>query len=477
MAKQIINIGASANDGNGDPLRNAFDKVNDNFNELYFSLGSSTNAVTLFDGSGNFDLVGKAHKISFLYGNESEILALDASTYHGVIGHAHNTGAVYYAHNGWNKLLTDTSGGDVLNYNDPLNKFAYGANITNNETNGYVLQTNGDDTYTWVAAGGGGGGSSTLLGLSDTPSSFGSAGQALVVNSGADGVEFATISGGSASNSFATISVSGQDDVVAASATDTLTLVAGSNVTITTDANNDEITINASGGSGGGGTDLNSLAGGTLDVAADSIGFIDADDSNASKKETVADLVEAIAGTNLTASNGVLNAAAGYTNSDVDTHLNQSSAGNNEVLSWNGSDYAWVAQSGGGGGSLSRATQGVAASSLADGATGNIEFNGLGKSYALYSVTVTADSWIRIYSDTASRTADASRPQGQDPAEGAGIIAEFVATGGGTTTFKITPAIYGYVDNSETEIPVAITNNSGGSASITTTLVGLVLES
>ena len=40
-----------------------------------------------------------------------------------------------------------------------------------------------------------------------------------------------------------------------------------------------------------------------------------------------------------------------YTDSDVDTHLNQSSASANQVLSWNGSDYAWVNQSGGGGGS------------------------------------------------------------------------------------------------------------------------------
>ena len=35
MAKQVINIGAAANDGTGDPLRTAFDKVNDNFTELY----------------------------------------------------------------------------------------------------------------------------------------------------------------------------------------------------------------------------------------------------------------------------------------------------------------------------------------------------------------------------------------------------------------------------------------------------------
>ena len=38
-----------------------------------------------------------------------------------------------------------------------------------------------------------------------------------------------------------------------------------------------------------------------------------------------------------------------YGNSDVDSHLNQGTASTGEVLSWNGSDYDWVAQSGGGG--------------------------------------------------------------------------------------------------------------------------------
>jgi hypothetical protein len=35
MAKQTINIGSNANDGTGDPLRTAFNKINDNFAELY----------------------------------------------------------------------------------------------------------------------------------------------------------------------------------------------------------------------------------------------------------------------------------------------------------------------------------------------------------------------------------------------------------------------------------------------------------
>jgi len=60
---------------------------------------------------------------------------------------------------------------------------------------------------------------------------------------------WATVAGGSSSDSFATIAVAGQSSVVADSATDTLTLVAGSNITITTDAATDTITIASSGSS------------------------------------------------------------------------------------------------------------------------------------------------------------------------------------------------------------------------------------
>ena len=38
MAKLNINIGSSANDKSGDPLRTAFGKINDNFTELYANL-------------------------------------------------------------------------------------------------------------------------------------------------------------------------------------------------------------------------------------------------------------------------------------------------------------------------------------------------------------------------------------------------------------------------------------------------------
>ena len=42
MAKQTIGIGSAANDGTGDPLRTAFDKINDNFSEIYTELGGTS---------------------------------------------------------------------------------------------------------------------------------------------------------------------------------------------------------------------------------------------------------------------------------------------------------------------------------------------------------------------------------------------------------------------------------------------------
>ena len=48
MAKQTVNLGSSANDGTGDPLRTAFDKINDNFDELYlYSTATTGNNITI----------------------------------------------------------------------------------------------------------------------------------------------------------------------------------------------------------------------------------------------------------------------------------------------------------------------------------------------------------------------------------------------------------------------------------------------
>ena len=58
--------------------------------------------------------------------------------------------------------------------------------------------------------------------------------------------------GGGGGNSFGTVTVSGQSDVIADQANDVLTLVAGSGMTITTNPGGDTITFTSSGGGGSG---------------------------------------------------------------------------------------------------------------------------------------------------------------------------------------------------------------------------------
>ena len=101
-------------------------------------------------------------------------------------------------------------------------------------------------------------------------------------------------------------------------------LTAGTGVSLSYDDAAGTLTINgqvgdiqgvtAGDGLSGGGTsgtvsvalDLNELTGAAVAVDADSIAIIDGSDSNASRKESIADLVSAIAGTGLTASSGQL---------------------------------------------------------------------------------------------------------------------------------------------------------------------------
>jgi len=46
MAKQVIGVGTTANDGTGDPIRDAFVKVNANFTELYTDDAGDVGSIT-----------------------------------------------------------------------------------------------------------------------------------------------------------------------------------------------------------------------------------------------------------------------------------------------------------------------------------------------------------------------------------------------------------------------------------------------
>ena len=102
--------------------------------------------------------------------------------------------------------------------------------------------------------------------------------------------------------------------------------------------------------------------------------------------------------------------------------------------------------------------------SLADNATENINITAH-KAYLLLYIETNRDAWVRVYTDDASRTADANRSEGSDPAAGSGVIAETR----GTDVIWLSPGVIGY--NADTPsatdtMYLAVTNRSGSTNSI-----------
>ena len=115
-------------------------------------------------------------------------------------------------------------------------------------------------------------------------------------------------------------------------------------------------------------------------------------------------------------------------------------------------------------------------SSLAPNAIGNITITGH-KSYLLMNVGLSTAGWFRLYTDSTSRTNDASRSVGLDPTPGSGVIAEVVTTGL-STSIKVSPFVPGgNMDSTpSTNMYVAIKNLSSTTQAITANLTILKLE-
>ena len=179
MTRQLINTGIIPNDGQGDSLRSAGGKMNNNFEELYTALGNGT---TLTVVNNNLITATGANKITFLYSTLAELP--DAGTYHGMFAHVHGENASYYAHAGaWVK---------IADANKSFGMFS-DVDLTATPTNGQALvYDSGSQTWkpgTISGGGGGGGGATAFLGLTDTPSTYsGLSGGFLQVNGTADGL-------------------------------------------------------------------------------------------------------------------------------------------------------------------------------------------------------------------------------------------------------------------------------------------------
>jgi len=222
-------------------------------------------------------------------------------------------------------------------------------------------------------------------------------------------------------------------------------------------------------------------------------------------------------GTRLTINSGVLEAdvqGGTYADADVDTHLNQSNPTSGHVLSWNGSDYAWVAQTtdtntttflgltdtpsaftagkwlkvNAGGTALEeadppssqglspRGTAAATTSTVAAGADATLDITNVAKSYGLLKIATSHPAWVVLYISQAARTADSTRSITTDPVPGAGVVAEVITTG--EQSQVISPMLCGYNDEATpvTTVYAKVRNETTSSNTITVTLTFIPLE-
>ena len=124
-----------------------------------------------------------------------------------------------------------------------------------------------------------------------------------------------------------------------------------------------------------------------------------------------------------------------------------------------------------------RFTTAASTGSIAAAATQDITIAGC-ETYALLKIATSHAAWVRLYTDTTSRTNDASRVYTTDPLPGAGVIAEAYSTTSGSNTFKMSPGVIGWNDDGtpSSNIYAKVTNNESGSADVTVTLTIVRME-
>jgi len=121
------------------------------------------------------------------------------------------------------------------------------------------------------------------------------------------------------------------------------------------------------------------------------------------------------------------------------------------------------------GGFVSRTTSNVTTSSLATNATEDITIT-LKPGYRLLKVETDVPARIRVYDSTDSRTADASRTIGTDPQGDHGVILDFVTTDADLSLW-LSPVVDGYTSDASDNVPLAITNLSSSTDTVTITFI------
>ena len=121
----------------------------------------------------------------------------------------------------------------------------------------------------------------------------------------------------------------------------------------------------------------------------------------------------------------------------------------------------------------SRTTSQQTVASLASNASADVSFT-TPKTYALLKIETSHAAWVTLYTDTTSRTNDASRSETTDPTPGSGVLAEVITTG--ATTQLITPGTICFNSTGSTTTYAKIVNKSAGTANVQVTLTYVKLE-
>ena len=382
MAKQIINIGASEQAGDGESLRSAFDKINDNFDELYIK------DTTDFDGEFS-SLAGTPTTLAGYGITDAATTAQGALAATAVQPQTSLSG--YGITDAYTKAEVDSEISTATiqsGSTQSIDIVAADSTVLVDSVNGTLNATTLTGALPAIDGSALTGVASAFSDLTGTPTTLAGYGitDAATLNNmaptgavdftGATSVDFtgATITG----TSFLT-SVPAQSF---ASLTGKPTTLAGYGIT-------DALELGTSG--------TTALAGDTsIPSALTDLGITDG---------TANQVLTTDGSGNFTFANQS-GGGSSYADSDVDTHLNTSSATANQILSWNGTDYTWVADQTGGGGGASPFTWTTSGTdNELRTATGWSEG---GASYTIRQASINADNLFEVELATFSPTVTAT---------------------------------------------------------------------
>lgn len=129
MAIQLVNTGALPNDGEGDPLRTAFQKINNNFTYLQQTASAITSTVTLDDAANQVIFEYPADEFTMALfqiksfrddNNDSQCIFIGAEIYNDLSDVKYTVYGITNVGNWLTQYDMDVSGGNVRILVNPL---------------------------------------------------------------------------------------------------------------------------------------------------------------------------------------------------------------------------------------------------------------------------------------------------------------------------------------------------------------------